>query len=68
MSRRFEPGAELILRLSAKPNATLVLPVLVVYTTPEKNGLWSIGCEFIYPPSQEELQICLQERSLPRTR
>jgi hypothetical protein len=61
MSRRFDPGAELIAELSVKPDATLLVPVRVVQATPDKKGLWIIACEFIFPLSEEELQICPRE-------
>src|SRR5262249_46213460 len=54
MSRRFEPGAELIVEISAKADQTLSLPVRVVQATPGENELWIIGCEFDRPLSQEE--------------
>jgi hypothetical protein len=63
-SRRFEPGAELVAELSVKPDATLLLPVRVVHATPDRNGLWIIGCQFIFPLSQEELEICLRQKSI----
>jgi PilZ domain len=66
MSRRFDPGAELIAELSVKPAATLLLPVRVVHATPDKKGLWIIGCEFIFPLSEEELQTCLREKRADR--
>ena len=54
MSQCFELGAELIAELSAKPNATLLLPVRVVHATQDKNGLWLIGCEFMFPLTEDE--------------
>ena len=63
MSRRFEPEAELIAELSVKPDAILLVPVRVVQATPDKNGLWIISCEFIFPLSEEELQICMRQKS-----
>ena len=62
MSRRVEPGTELVAELSVKPDASLLLPARVVHATPHKAGLWIIGCEFIFPLSEEDLQICLRER------
>jgi hypothetical protein len=63
MSRRFEPGAELIIELSTKNDETLKLPVWVAHATPDEQGHWIIGCEFIFPLSQEELQRFLAEDS-----
>jgi hypothetical protein len=63
MSRRFEPGLELVVELSVKPDASVLLPVRVVHATPDQKGLWIIGCEFIFPLGQEELQICLRQKS-----
>jgi hypothetical protein len=62
MSRRFEPGAELIAELSVKRDASLLLPVRVIHATPDEKGQWIIGCEFIFPLSEEELQICLRAK------
>src|SRR5262249_5500176 len=45
MIQRLNPGAALILELSAEPNEVLRLPVRVVHATPEANGHWIIGCE-----------------------
>jgi hypothetical protein len=55
-SRRFDPGTELVAELSVKPDASLLLPVRVIHATPDKQGLWIIGCQFIFPLSEEELQ------------
>jgi hypothetical protein len=63
MSRRFDPGVELVAELSVKPDASLLLPVRVVHATPHEKEQWIIGCEFIFPLSQEELQICLRQKS-----
>jgi hypothetical protein len=52
----------LVVELSVKPDASLLLPVRAVHATPDKNGLWIIGCEFIFPLSEEDLQVCLREK------
>jgi hypothetical protein len=57
ISRRFEPGAELIIELSVK----LHLPVRVIHATLEKKGRWIIGCAFASPLSEEVLREFLQE-------
>ena len=59
MSRPFEPGAELIIELSAKTRESLDLPVRVVHATPDKKGCWIIGCRFIFQLTEEELQTLL---------
>ena len=59
MSQRFEPGAELIAELSTKPDATLLLPVRVVHATQDENGLWIIGCEFMFPLTEDERRTLL---------
>jgi hypothetical protein len=61
ISRRFEPGVELIVELSAKPSGVLNIPVRVVHATPDKKGLWILGCEFIFPLRQEELHTLIRE-------
>jgi hypothetical protein len=63
MSRRFEPGAELIIELSSKAGETLRLPVCVVHATPQEQGRWIIGCEFLFPLSEEQLRTFLAEDS-----
>ena len=66
MSQPFEPGAELVAELPVKPGASLLLPVRVVHATPDESGLWIIGCQFIFPLSEEELQICLRKKHADR--
>jgi c-di-GMP-binding flagellar brake protein YcgR len=61
INRRFEPGIELIVELSVKPRGVLNIPVRVVHATSDKKGLWIIGCEFIFPLSEEERQSLIWE-------
>jgi hypothetical protein len=57
LRRRFEPGALLIIDLSDKLQAKeRSFAVHVVHATPEGKRRWIIGCEFISPLSEEELQ------------
>jgi hypothetical protein len=57
LSRPFEPGTQLIIELSDKMNRrTRSLPVQVVHAAAEGNRLWIIGCEFIRPLDEEEVQ------------
>jgi hypothetical protein len=66
MSRRFEPGVELIIELSVNAKGILDLPVRVVHATPDKKGCWIIGCRFIFQLTEEERQTLLG-LSLPQT-
>jgi PilZ domain len=59
MSQRFAPGAQLIAELSVKSAATLLLAVRVVHATQDKNGLWIIGCEFMFPLTEDERRTLL---------
>jgi hypothetical protein len=54
MTRRFEPGVELIVELSVKGKETLHLPVRVVHVTPDTKRRWIIGCEFIFELTEDE--------------
>jgi hypothetical protein len=58
LSRFFAPGSLLIVELSdeakRRPHC---FPVQVVHSAPEGKRHWSMGCAFIYPPSNEELQV-----------
>jgi hypothetical protein len=57
VSRPFEPGTLLIIELSDKTKRlTRSFPVQVVHSNAVGNRLWIIGCEFIRPLSEEELQ------------
>jgi hypothetical protein len=61
MSRRFEPGVELIIELSAKGKGSLHLPVRVVHATPGEKGRWIIGCAFTSLLSQRQFRDLLKE-------
>jgi PilZ domain len=63
MSRRFEPGAELIVEVFAGVDGTVNFPVCVIHATPEEKGRWIIGCEFVFPLSEKELQNFLADDS-----
>jgi hypothetical protein len=57
LRRRFEPGTALTIELSDKPRRGVrSFPVQVVHATPEGKSRWIIGCEFLRPLSDEELQ------------
>jgi hypothetical protein len=59
-NRQFWPGRILIVDLSDDSKGiSLRLPVRVIHATPKKKNRWLIGCEFISPLSQEELQTLL---------
>jgi hypothetical protein len=62
LNRRFDPGTLLIIELSdkAKGRARAFL-VRVVHATLEKETRWIIGCKFVSPLNEEELQTLLGE-------
>jgi hypothetical protein len=60
LSQRFEPGSMLIVELEAK-RPTRSFAGQVVHATLDESGRWIVGCEFIRPLSEKELQSLLQE-------
>ena len=60
MSRRFEPGAELIVEVSTNADETFSLPVRVVHATADKKGGWIIGCRFIFQLTEKKLRTLLR--------
>jgi hypothetical protein len=60
LSRRFEPGTVLIVELSSAKAEGRQL-IRVVHATREKKKGWIIGCAFVTPLSEEELQTFLRE-------
>jgi hypothetical protein len=57
LDRRFEPGSLLMIELADQAKARgRYWSVRVVTVTPEVKRRWIMGCEFIHPLSQEELQ------------
>jgi hypothetical protein len=57
LSRPFEPGTLLIIELTDKrKRRTYYFPVRVVHATAEGNRLWLIGCAFIRPLSENEVE------------
>ena len=64
LSRPFEPGTLLNIELSDKTKRlTRSLLVQVVHAAAEGNRLWIIGCEFIRPLGEEELQTLRRPES-----
>jgi hypothetical protein len=55
LSQRFEPGALVFIEIQAKRKA-FSLAARVVRATPEENRRWLIGCEFLSPLSEDEVQ------------
>jgi hypothetical protein len=70
LRRRFERGAGLAIELPGKGDrpAYTVL-VKVVHVRPADHGLWALGCQFISPLSDDELQQLLDtvEDAVPTT-
>src|SRR5271157_1158694 len=57
MRRRYEPGAGLAIELPAAANQeNVTFFVRVANVRPEPGGLWSHGCRFVSPLSQDELK------------
>jgi hypothetical protein len=57
MRRRYEPGAGLAIELPATTSLeNVTFFVKVVNVRPEPDGLWSHGCRFVSPLSQDELK------------
>jgi hypothetical protein len=57
LSRPFEPRTRLIIELTDKAKRrTYYFPVQVVHATAEGNRLWLIGCAFLRPLSENEVQ------------
>jgi PilZ domain len=61
LSRRFEPGAVLMVELSSKAGESGRQIVRVVHATPETNGRWIVGCAFVNTLSEEELQAFIRD-------
>ena len=59
MSRWFEPGTALIVRL--RPRILRHLLVHVIHAAPDADGHWIIGCMFDRPLSSEQLRVFLRE-------
>jgi hypothetical protein len=55
LKKRFEPGTVLIVELGVD-RAVGSVTVRVVHTTLSTKGRWIIGCEFLRPLSDEEVQ------------
>jgi hypothetical protein len=61
LSRRFEPGAGLVVELPnipGQPSETLL--ARVVHATPVANGYWALGCAFVRELTEHELQSLLR--------
>jgi hypothetical protein len=60
LNRRFEPGTALIIELSDKPDLVVrFFQVRVIHSRRKRNRRWLIDCEFLSPPTPEELQALL---------
>jgi hypothetical protein len=61
LDRRFEPGTLLIIELSEKAKGRVrALGVRVVHAT-QRETRWIIGCKFVSPLNEEELQTLVAE-------
>jgi hypothetical protein len=61
LSRRFEPGTLLILELASAGKESRHLALRVVHARAERKGDWTVGCAFVCPISEEDLQTILRE-------
>ena len=52
----FKVGAFLTVELAATPKARALL-VKVVHVTDQSDGTWLLGCEFVHPLSEAELEM-----------
>ncbi len=53
-------GVELVIDLKTKnPGICLTLLARVVHSTPEDEGTWIVGCEFITTPTEEQIEALL---------
>jgi hypothetical protein len=61
MTRRFEPGTVLSLEIVAKgERPSQVLVVRVRHATASENNGWTVGCQFLTPLNDEELEALLR--------
>jgi hypothetical protein len=62
LRRRFEPGTLLLIELLDEAKGERrSLPVQVIHATAEGRKLWTIGCQFLSPLSDEELKALVGE-------
>ena len=61
LRRSFEPGTVLSVELTPKDAGPRCLVVRVVQATPQTNGRWIIGCEFMHPLGEVERQVLVGE-------
>jgi hypothetical protein len=67
LPQRIEPGVTLILERPARHGwPGRAMPVRVVDATAAAEGGWLLGCQFVYPLSQQDMEALLQPAE-PRT-
>jgi hypothetical protein len=67
LPQRIEPGTTLIVEAPAGHSwARHALPVRVVRATAAAEGRWLMGCQFVYPLSDQDVEAMLQPAE-PRT-
>jgi hypothetical protein len=59
VSRRFEPGTILVVEMQGDPPVGERLLLARVVHTTSAGGEWLVGCEFINPLSDDELEAFL---------
>jgi hypothetical protein len=61
LPQRIEPGVTLILERPARHGRPgRALPVRVVASTAAAEGGWRLGCQFVYPLSEQDMEALLQ--------
>jgi hypothetical protein len=60
MNQRFEPGTLLVIELGVD-RAVGSVAARVVHTTASTAGRWIIGCQFLHPLSEDDLQTLVAE-------
>jgi hypothetical protein len=56
----FRPGTYLAVELQCPGNTYRTVMVRVLHVRDEPDGLWRLGCEFIKPLTQSEMDLFLQ--------
>jgi len=66
LSRRFEPGAALAVEApgSDGDDSSSMLLARVVHVRPHRGAAWSLGCSFVSPLSDEEVQELTRSETL----
>jgi hypothetical protein len=62
LEQPLKPGAVLILRLQVSDGRlSRPLPARVMHSTPQPDGGWLVGCQFVRPLGSQQLRALLEE-------